>query len=164
LGGWLAAEILIRDRARFRSLVQLAPAGIRVKGVPAGDNFIWGPEEAMRNLYHDQAEADRLLALPPNEAQLDAMLHNRFTVAKFGWQPRWYDPDLEKWLHRIKLPALVVWGDDDRIMPPAYAALWRKRLPDARLVMIPECGHLPHVEHATRVAGEIHKFLEGVAR
>jgi len=43
LGGWLAAEILVRDRARFRSLVHLAPAGIRVKGVPCGDNFIWGP-------------------------------------------------------------------------------------------------------------------------
>ena len=32
LGGWLAAKILIRDRSRFKSLVQLAPAGIRVKG------------------------------------------------------------------------------------------------------------------------------------
>jgi pimeloyl-ACP methyl ester carboxylesterase len=40
LGGWLAAEIRIRDRSRFKSLVQLAPAGIRVKGVPCGDNFI----------------------------------------------------------------------------------------------------------------------------
>src|SRR5690348_12873327 len=79
LGGWLAAEILIRDRARFRSLVQLAPAGIRVKGVPCGDNFIWGPEEAVRNLYHDQAFADRVLAVAPNEAQMDVMLRNRFT-------------------------------------------------------------------------------------
>jgi pimeloyl-ACP methyl ester carboxylesterase len=35
LGGWLAAEILIRDRSRFRSFVQLAPAGIRVKGCRA---------------------------------------------------------------------------------------------------------------------------------
>src|SRR5207237_421089 len=43
LGGWLAAEILIRDRSRFKSLVPLAPAGIRKKGVPCGDNFIWGP-------------------------------------------------------------------------------------------------------------------------
>ena len=51
LGGWLAAEILIRDRSRFRSLTQLAPAGIRTKGVPCGDNFIWGPEEAIRNIY-----------------------------------------------------------------------------------------------------------------
>jgi pimeloyl-ACP methyl ester carboxylesterase len=164
LGGWLAAEILVRDRSRFRSLVQLAPAGIRVKGVPCGDNFIWGPEEALRNLYHDQGFADRILATTPNEAQLDVMLHNRFTVAKFGWQPRWFDPDLEKWLHRIKLPALVIWGDDDKIMPPEFAALWCERLPDARLVMVKDCGHLPHVEHAARVAGHVRDFIEGAAR
>src|SRR5438270_5573734 len=115
LGGWLAAEILIRDRSRFKSLVQLAPAGIRVKGVPCGDNFIWGPEEAVRNLYHDQSFADRILALTPDQAQMDIMLRNRFTVAKFGWQPRWYDPDLEKWLHRIKLPALIIWATTTRL-------------------------------------------------
>jgi pimeloyl-ACP methyl ester carboxylesterase len=163
LGGWLAAEILIRDRSRFTSLVQLAPAGIRVKGVPCGDNFIWGPEEAVRNLYHDQSFADRVLALTPDMAQLDLMLQNRFTVAKLGWQPRWFDPDLEKWLHRIKLPALIVWGDDDKIMPPAYAALWQARLLQARLVMVEGCGHLPHVERASLVAGHVCRFLEGVA-
>ena len=112
LGGWLAADILIRDRSRFRSLVQVAPAGIRVKG----DYFIWGPEEAVRNLYHDQSFADRTLTLTPTEAQMDVMLRNRFTVAKLGWQPRWFNPDLEKWLHPIKLPSLVVWGDDDKII------------------------------------------------
>jgi pimeloyl-ACP methyl ester carboxylesterase len=92
------------------------------------------------------------------------MLRNRFTVAKLGWQPRWFNPDLEKWLHRIKLPSLVVWGDDDKIMLPANAALWRERLPDARLVMVEGCGHLPHVEHAALVARCVGDFLEGVAR
>jgi pimeloyl-ACP methyl ester carboxylesterase len=159
LGGWLAAEILVRDRSRFRSLVQLAPAGIRVKGVPCGDNFILGPEEAIRNLYHDQAFADRILGLAPSEAQLDVMLHNRFTVAKFGWQPRWYDPDLEKWLHRIKLPALVVWGTEDKIMPPAFAALWQERLPDVRVVTVPVCGHLPHVEQERIVSHHVLDFI-----
>jgi pimeloyl-ACP methyl ester carboxylesterase len=163
LGGWLAAEILIRDRARFRSLVQLAPAGIRTKGVHGGDNFIWGPEEAVRNLYHDQTFAERILALTPTETQIDVMLKNRFTATKFGWQPRWFNPDLEKWLHRIKLPALVMWGDDDKILPPANAALWRQRLPDARVIMLNDCGHLPHVEQADAVARHVLAFLEGVA-
>ena len=163
LGGWLAAEILIRDRSRVRGLVQLAPAGIRVKGVPCGDNFIWGPEEAVRNLYHDQSFADRILALTPNDAQMDVMLRNRFTVAKFGWQPRWFNPDLEKWLHRIKLPSLLIWGDDDKIFPPTYAALWQQRLPDARLVILNNCGHLPHVEQPDIVARHVRAFLEGVA-
>jgi pimeloyl-ACP methyl ester carboxylesterase len=163
LGGWLGAEILIRDRSRFRSLVQLAPAGIRVKGVPGGDNFIWNPEEAMRNLYHDQSFADRILAMPPDDTQMDLMLRNRFTVAKLGWEPRWFNPDLEKWLHRIKLPALVIWGKDDKVMPPEYAALWRERLPDARVVVVDQCGHLPHVEHAPVVSRHIREFLDGVA-
>lgn len=163
LGGWLAAEILIRDRSRFRSLTQLAPAGIRTKGVPCGDNFIWGPEEAIRNLYHDQAFADRILGLTPTEAQMDVMLKNRFSAAKFGWQPRWFNPDLEKWLHRIKLPALVMWGDDDKILPPVNAALWQRRLPDARMIMVRNCGHLPHVEQADTVARDVIAFLEGVA-
>jgi pimeloyl-ACP methyl ester carboxylesterase len=163
LGGWLAAEILIRDRSRFRSLVQLAPAGIRVKGIPPGDNFIWGPEEAVRNLYHDQSFADRILAVKSSEEQMDVMLKNRFTAAKFGWQPRWYNPDLEKWLHRIKLPALVLWGGADKLLPAAYGPLWRERLPDARFVIINDCGHLPHVEQAPLVARHVRQFLEGVA-
>jgi pimeloyl-ACP methyl ester carboxylesterase len=161
LGGWLAAEILIRDRSRFRDVVLLAPAGIRVRGLPPGDNFIWGPEEAIRNLYHDQAFADRILAVKPDESQMDVLLRNRFTAAKFGWQPRWFNPDLEKWLHRIKLPALVIWGRDDKLLPSAYGELWRSRLPDARLVTLEPCGHLPHVEHADSVAQDVAAFWQG---
>jgi pimeloyl-ACP methyl ester carboxylesterase len=48
-------------------------------------------------------------------------------------------------------------------MPPAYAALWRERLPDARLVVVDQCGHLPHVEHAALVTRYIREFLEGIA-
>ncbi len=126
LGGWLAAEILIRDRARFRSLVQLAPAGLRVKGVPCGDNFIWGPEEALRNLYHDQSFADRILAVKPSDEQMDVMLKNRFTVAKFGWQPRWFNPDLEKWPCRMSNTPSLSRGRS--------ATFWRERRDEARLL------------------------------
>ena len=164
LGGWIAAEMLIRDRARFQSLTLLAPAGIRVEGIPAGDTFIWSPEETTRNLFHNQLMAEAILALPQSEEQQDIALKNRFTATKLGWQPRWFDPDLERWLHRIKLPALVVWGSEDKVMPPAYAALWKDRLPDARLAMVAECGHLPHIEKAEIVSRQVREFLKGVSR
>jgi pimeloyl-ACP methyl ester carboxylesterase len=61
------------------------------------------------------------------------------------------------------LPALIVWGDDDKIMPPANAALWHERLPDARLVMVEGCGHLPHIEQAPLVARHVREFLKEVA-
>jgi len=164
LGGWIAAEIAVRDRSRFKSLTLIAPAGIRVRGVLAGDTFIWSHEEAVRNLFHDETFAAALLALPLSEAQQDVMLKNRFAATKLGWQPRWFNPDLEKWLHRAKLPALIVWGAQDKVMPPEYAALWQERLPDARLVIIEECGHLPHVEKEAATSRAVREFLKGAAR
>ena len=57
-----------------------------------GDNFIWDPEEAVRNLYHDQSIADRMLAMPLSEEDADLALTNRFAATKFGWEPRWFNP------------------------------------------------------------------------
>jgi pimeloyl-ACP methyl ester carboxylesterase len=164
LGGWIAAEILIRDRSRAKSLTLISSAGIRVEGVPSGDLFIWNREELLRNVFYNQAYADIALSLQPTEQQLDTMLKNRFTATKLGWQPRWFNPDLEKWLHRIKLPSLIIWGDEDKVMPADYAGLWRERLPDARLVMIEKCGHVPQIEKLSETIDPLRDFLAEVSR
>ncbi len=130
LGGWTAAEAAVRNVNRIASLTLLAPAGVRVKGIPPGDNFIWSPEEGAHNRFHDQSFAEALLKAPqPNEEQLDIELQTKLAAVKFGWEPRWLNPDLEKWLHRITVPTQVVWGRDDKILPSAYAALWGERVP-----------------------------------
>ena len=161
LGGWTAAEAAVRNARRIASLTLLAPAGIRVKGVPPGDNFIWSPEEAIRNRYYDQKFADALLqAPPPDEAQLDIDLQNRVAAVKFGWEPRWFNPALEKWLHRIEVPTHVVWGAQDKILPSAYAALWEKRVDGAQITVVEACGHSPHIEQCELVTGKVISFLE----
>jgi pimeloyl-ACP methyl ester carboxylesterase len=163
LGGWIAAELAIRDRARLKSLTLLAPAGVRVKGVPSGDAFIWSPEEVARNLFHDQSFAEAMLQQKPSEEQMKVLLKNRYAATKYGWEPRWFNPDLEKWLHRIKVPAHLVWGEEDRLLPFAYAEAWMRELPEARLTRMPQCGHLPHIEKAGPTARAVIDFLEEVA-
>jgi pimeloyl-ACP methyl ester carboxylesterase len=161
LGGWAAAEVAVRNCSRLASLSLLAPAGIRVKGVPSGDNFIWGPEEAIRNLYHDQAIADRMLALPVTDEDADIMLTNRYAAAKFGWEPRWYNPALERWLHRITVPTLVMWGRNDKLFPVDYAKRWGERIAGARVELVPDCGHVPAVEKPEITAKEIIRLYAG---
>lgn len=162
LGGWLAAEIAIRDRSRIASLSLLAPAGLKVKGLRPGDTFIWNEEESVRNLYYDQTFADLVLAATLSDQEIDAKVKNRYTVAKLAWQPRWCDPDLEKWLHRIRVPVQLVWGACDRVFPAEYAPHWRALLPDARLHIIENCGHLPHVEKSAETAECILAFVRGI--
>src|SRR5262249_7012557 len=51
----------------------------------------------------------------------DLAILNRIASARFGWQPRFFNPRLERWLHRVNVPTHVIWGDGDRIIPPVYA-------------------------------------------
>jgi pimeloyl-ACP methyl ester carboxylesterase len=164
LGGWIAAELAVRNTARLTSLTLLAPAGIRVKGIPSGDNFIWSAEEGERNLFHDPALADAGLSHTPTDEEADVELTNRFMAAKFGWEPRWFNPALERWLHRIDVPALVIWGEQDKLFPSAYAKAWQNRLPDGRVEIIPQCGHQPHIERLDVTATTILRFLDGERR
>lgn len=164
LGGWIAAELAVRNSTRLASLTLLAPAGLRARGILSGDNFIWSAEEAERNLWHDQKFADAALAHEPTDEEADIALTNRFMAAKFGWEPRWFNPALERWLHRIGIPTLVIWGEQDKLFPSAYAKAWKERLPAARVEIIPQCGHRPHIEQADKVTQTVLGFLDGARR
>ena len=161
LGGWIAAELAIRNCSRLTSLTLIAPAGTRVKGVPSGDNFIWDPEESIRNLFHDQRFADRILSHTETDEEADLALNSRFMAARLGWEPRWVDPALKNWLHRIQVPTLVLWGENDKLLPKSYASTWQDNIADSRAAFIPECGHLPQVEKPAVTASHILDFLEG---
>ncbi len=161
LGGWIAAEIAVRNCTQIASLSLLAPAGCRVKGVQSGDSFIWSPEESARNLVFNQALAEKMIATKPSDEEADRALTSRFAAARLGWEPRWFDPALEHWLHRINVPSLVIWGAEDKLFPQAYAKPWRDNIPGVKVEIVPECGHLLHLEKGEDVAGRILAFLGG---
>jgi pimeloyl-ACP methyl ester carboxylesterase len=163
LGGWIAAEIAVRNATRLKTLTLIAPAGIRIKGIPTGDNFIWGPEENARNVFYDQRFAEQMIAQMQQASPEDVerALANRYMSARLGWEPRWFNPDLERWLHRIKLPTLALWGEDDKVIPAAYADLWRQRVPGVRIEVTPQCGHLLPIEKADWAARKILDFIDG---
>lgn len=143
MGGWIAMEMAVRDTSRLKSLVLSSPAGITAPGVRAADIFLMAPEEMVRNLFVDQKLAEARLAQPED---VDISLKNRHTTARLAWEPRLHDPYLPKWLHRIDVPVKIVWGRQDRILPVAFADVYRKLLPKADISIIENCGHLPHAE------------------
>jgi pimeloyl-ACP methyl ester carboxylesterase len=146
IGGWLAMEIAVRDTSRLKSLVLAGPSGIAAPGLRPADIFLWSPEEQVRNLFHDQALAEKRLAEPVTPEMLDISLKNRHTTARLAWEPRMHDPFLHKWLHRIDVPVSIVWGREDRILPAGFAEHLKKLMPHAEVAIIPECGHLPQAE------------------
>ena len=155
LGAWVAIEMAIRSAERIESLVIISAAGIHVKGSPKTDIYMIDPEEQARLAYADpelgEAAAQRALE---GKYQENAIL-NRIASARFGWNPRLYNPRLERWLCRLRVPTLIVWGLNDRIIPARYAEAFQKVIPNAKVKLIENAGHLPHVERREEVLAAI---------
>ena len=158
LGGWLAAEIAVRNTSRLASLTLASAAGLYVNGVEQIDTFLLTDEQRIRAFFHDQTCADEMIARQRPELE-DVAMKNRVATAKLTWQPRGHDPHLAKWLHRIDVPTLLIWGADDRLFPQQHAAAYREHIPGAKAVIIPECGHVAHVEKAAVFASELKNFI-----
>ena len=57
------------------------------------------------------------------------------------------------------LPTLLIWGDQDRIIPVAHGYAAHDALPDSRLEVLRGVGHFPHVESPSVVADVIDEFI-----
>ena len=159
LGGWIAAEIAVRNQSALKTLTLICAAGIHVKGVAKGDIFMWSREDFIRNIFHDPKVAEAMLAQPPGEAELMIEMKNRLATAKLGWQPRLYNPDLAKWLHRITVPTLIVWGDDDKVFPPPYGEAYHRLILGSRLEVIKDAGHTLQIEKPGELAALMTGFI-----
>jgi pimeloyl-ACP methyl ester carboxylesterase len=165
LGGWIALELARRTPKRFPTLTLIGSAGIHVNGVPKGDLFMRAPDAVLRSMFADPKLAEPILAKlgASPEAQF-AFNKNRNAVARVAWHPPLFNPQLEKWLPRVSMPAHVIWGDADRLFPIEYAHAFRALLPDAQLTILEDCGHYAHLEQPERLHLAVSSFLLGAVR
>lgn len=145
LGGWVAAEMAVRSTARLKSLTLVGAVGITADGEPIPDIFRMPVGENLRRFYADPERAERRLGNLA-KADMDIVAKNRATVARLAYRPRFHNPGLAKWLHRIDVPTLLVWGAADGLVPPKFGEAYRALIPGARLVVLPDAGHAPFDE------------------
>jgi pimeloyl-ACP methyl ester carboxylesterase len=145
LGGWVAAEMAVRNTARIASLTLVGAVGITAGGQTIPDIFRMPEDENLRRYYADQERAAQRLG-DLARADFRVVVKNRATVTRLAYRPRFHNPGLAKWLHRIDVPSLLLWGEADRLVPPAFGEAYRELIPGARLVVLPGAGHAPFDE------------------
>ena len=95
-------------------------------------------------LFFDPAGKIAMEIMPaqPDEIQLLMFLRAREATARVGWNPYLHDPKLPQHLHRVKCPTLLVWGRQDQLIPLAHGEYYAQHLPNARLEVLNDCGHM----------------------
>jgi pimeloyl-ACP methyl ester carboxylesterase len=103
------------------------------------------------------------LPSPPTPEVLAAGYREMTSAARLLWA-RNYDLKLARWLHRLTMPTLLLWGDKDRIIPVGQAAVWAKYIPNTQVKTLAGVGHLMFDESPEAVDAVRHFVSRANAR
>jgi len=159
-GAMLAAEVAATDPARARKLVLMSAMGLWRDDTPIR-NYIVTPQPELAPLIFMNPDHPMRSKLFPDPGDVDAVIKFKWTlacVAKFIWPIP--DKGLKKRLGRIKAPTLIVWGTQDKLIPPVYANEFASRITGAKVELIDGASHMLEIENTAAVANAVTSFLK----
>jgi 2-hydroxy-6-oxonona-2,4-dienedioate hydrolase len=165
-GGHVATEFAIRFNGMVEKLVLVSPAGMMKTSTPTLDRYIMA---ALYPVYEHVYEAFSEMAYDSDEAVneeivMDFVNRMRLTNAKYAFMSTVlgirYAPKLKGRLSSIIAPTLLVWGDNDKMIPLQYAREYEE-IPKSKIIVIKNCGHTPYVEKPITFNKIILRFLVG---
>jgi pimeloyl-ACP methyl ester carboxylesterase len=161
MGGWIASTMAVRDTSRLSGLVLVDAVGIQVEGHPIADASSLTPDELLALSFHNPA-AFRVDPATVSPEQAAARAANVQALYVYDQGQGMADPKLRRRLRRVRIPALVVWGESDRVADPEYGRAYAQALPNARFELIAEAGHLPQLEQPERLLTLVWGFTNSI--
>jgi pimeloyl-ACP methyl ester carboxylesterase len=163
VGGWIAAEMAVRDNhGRLAGLAILNGTGIHAE--PGEEQVLdvrtINPAKIGELSFANAAFRPDFSTFTPE--QLAAGAANQQALAVYGGEHFTFDPKLRGRLHRVEVPALVVWGTEDRVAPLGYGRAFAGAFPKGRLIEIPEAGHFPNIEQPDATLAALRKLASTV--
>ncbi|HSR96750.1 MAG TPA: alpha/beta hydrolase [Kofleriaceae bacterium] len=142
MGGWTAATLASYSTQRIVKLALVAPVGHDVPDHPTVNLLAVPPAEVPGYLTASPAILARMSAPPPSPEFLAARIREAESFAIVQKHGLTHESGLGRWLHRIDVPTLLLWGEADRTVPFAQAAVWAAALPKASIKSFAGAGHL----------------------
>lgn len=151
MGGWAACWFAARFPEMVERLALISPAGLYDGSDPPIS--VEGVIREVTETYMANMPPDNRKAM----AELDIAIATIIAMSEAGG----FTPDLASVLGKITAPVLIVWGSEDRIIPPSYARRFADAIPGSSLVIIEGSGHMPQLENPERINGLLENFIGG---
>ncbi len=164
MGGMVAAEMAALNPKGIDRLVLVGAAGLWLEEEPVPDIFAMLPFELAQVLFADAETGERFLAGGADFSDDEALKTFLVTNARrLGTAGKILFPipnrRLSKRLYRLSTPTLVLWGAQDHLFSPAYAARYGELIGDSRVELVEGAGHMLPYEQPDRAAEVITAFL-----
>jgi pimeloyl-ACP methyl ester carboxylesterase len=155
MGGWITAELALLHPSRLGCVSIIDGVGIEVDGHPIAE--IASPADLIARSWYDPSRAPNLdpSTMPPALQQIFA--GNRAALALYAGGMT--DATLLGRLAGVDVPALVLWGQADRIADADYGRAFAAAIPGARFEILPHTGHVPQMETPDLLLEALRPFI-----
>jgi pimeloyl-ACP methyl ester carboxylesterase len=165
MGGMIAAEMAAVAPREVERLGLVAPAGLWLDEHPVPDLFAKLPQELPALLFHDAEFGERVMTAGADFDDpkfLEAFIIRNTRQLAMAGKLLFPIPErgLAERLYRIRARTLLVWGESDRVIPPAHSEAFRQAIVGAELVRIPAAGHMVIVEQPEAVAAALARLQQ----
>jgi len=158
-GGWIAAEMATMAPREFHRLVLVGAMGLKPPDGDILDQAIVSYLDYARAGFHDQAAFAKVYGDVSTDQLVEWDLCREMCF-RIAWKPYMYSQTLPHLLAGVRTPALVVWGDDDKVVPRSAGERYAGLLPKARLAMVRAAGHCVEMERPDELARLVSGFIE----
>ena len=158
-GGWIAAEMAALAPRDFHRLVLVGAMGIKPPEGDIKDQAIVSYIDYAKAGFYDPAAFARNYGDVSTDQLVDWDLCREMSF-RIAWKPYMYSPTLPHLLGGVRAQALVVWGDDDQIVPKSAGEVYAKTLPKARFETVAACGHCVEMEKPDVLAKLVTGFID----
>jgi len=166
LGGQIAAEYALKHKNSIEKLVLVSPSGAMKHSTPALDAYV------MAALYPNKEGAEnayKMMAAPGREINPkiveDFVTRMKLPNAKMAFMSTLLGlknaDNITKKLNAISIPSLIIWGENDPVIPIKYADSFVSSIQDCRFYRMDGCGHTPYVDEPEKFTKIVLDFLEG---
>jgi pimeloyl-ACP methyl ester carboxylesterase len=163
IGGWLAAEMACQAPQMINKMALVAPTGIKPPTGEILDMFLIVAREYMEESFLDPSATPEYQIAYPEEADADLIEKweaSREEAARLTWRPYMYHPALPHLLGRLKdLPTLLLWGEQDGVIPVSAGEAYRDAIQGAKLETISNSGHHPEMEQTNEFVRLVRDFF-----
>jgi pimeloyl-ACP methyl ester carboxylesterase len=160
-GGWIAAEMASMAPRDLHRLVLVGATGLKPPEGDILDQALLSYIDYAKAGFHDAKAFAAVYGAEPSTDQLEQWDICREMNFRIAWKPYMYSQTLPHLLGGVRAPALVVWGDDDKVVPLSAGKLYAQALLGARLEIVKACGHCVEMEQPAALAKLVTAFVDG---
>ena len=154
-GGFIAAELATMNETLLKSLVLVTPAGIKPREGEIVDQMLIDHGEYVRRGLNDPSSFETRFGAELHPDVKDIWEFNRIMAARITWSPYMFSRRLPHLLGVVNIPSLIVWGDNDQIIPAIVGNQYAEGLANATQETIASAGHIVEWDQPEQLAALI---------